>query len=386
VVAETAADVRDDIVEPAERGSGIVEFAQKRELSPNYKRSESRVELQAPHGAARIQTYSGDSPKGLRGFSGSVAWIDELAKMRYAEEVWDQINLTLREGSALTGDSQLIITTTPRPLPIIKELVEDSDVHTIRGSSWENEDNLDGRMLRRLQKIEDTDTGRQEVYAQILDANGELWTHEDIGRIGPAGLEEVDGFDRIVVGLDPTVSKSEGDEAGIVVVGKADGTGYVLQDLSGQYTPTEWAAVTVAAYLGDVSLIEDFLDAPYSDDVKEAVSSPYPWRPADSIHAERNQGGGLVENQLQAFASRAAINSTHTTQSKKVRAEPIHTLYQTGDIKHVGQFPELEDQMTSFLHDQDSPDRVDALVYAASDLFDLDAEDVSSAFDTILSM
>jgi phage terminase large subunit-like protein len=381
VVAQRAADVRDDIVEPAEENAGIVEFAEKRELKPDYKRSESRVEIKAPHGTARIQTYSGDKPNQLRGFSGSAAWIDELAKMRYADEVWDQINLTLREGSGI-GGSQLIITTTPRPLPVIQDLVDDPDVHVIRGSSWENEENLDGRMIRHLNKLEGTDLGRQEIDAEVLEQSGELWTRDDIGRRSlPPEME----FDRIVVGLDPSVSKSEGDEAGIVVVGKSGGTGYVLEDLSGQYTPREWAALTVAAYQGDIENARPWLDHPYSGDVKEALNSPYPWRPADTIKAERNQGGGLVENQLNTFGSQAAINSTHTIQNKSARAEPIHTLYQIGDIVHVGQFPELEDQMTAFLQDEDSPDRVDALVYACSELFDV-SDSPRDAFDTILSM
>jgi phage terminase large subunit-like protein len=342
-IAETAADVRDDVVDPAEQGSGVLDFAHQRSLQPNHKISQSRVELQPAHGESRIQLYSGDSPKSLRGFSGSVAWIDELAKMRYADGVWDQVNLTLREGGDF-GSSQLLITTTPRPTPLIKELVEDEDVHVIRGSSWENKSNLDARFQRQLERLDGTDKGRQEVHAEVLEQAGDLWDFSDINRIH---AEDVPELVRIVVGLDPSVSDREGDECGIVLVGMDSAeNGYVLEDFSGQYTTTEWAETVVEAFWAE----------------------NHDWPPADTIHAERNQGGGLVKSQIRSVSERIAYTSTHTTASKRVRAEPIHTLYQNGEVFHVGQHADLEDQMTDFLQTEDSPDRVDALVYAVSEL------------------
>jgi len=388
VVAEPAADVRDDIVEPAERGSGVVEFAETRELEPNYKRSESRIELRAGHGEARIQTYSGDSPDSLRGFSGSVAWIDELAKMRYARRVWDQINLTLREGGAQVGHSQLLITTTPRPTPLLKELADEEEVHVVRGSSWENRENLDARFERRLKKLEGTRLGKQEIGAEILEEAGDLWDYKDIRHVEPA---DVPDLVRVCIGLDPTISNEEGDEAGIVVAGIGpDGTVYILADLSGQYTTQEWGAITVAAYRGDPSLVAEWLDSPYSEDVQQAITRPYPWRPADTIHAETNQGGELVTQQLRTYGSMAAVNGTHTTQSKRVRAEPVHHLYQRGRVQHVGTLSGLEDQLTDFLQttEGDSPDRADAAVYAAHDLVGLSEEidETANAWRQILAM
>jgi len=397
VVAETAADVRDDIVEPAEIGSGLVEFARNKKLKPNYKRSESRIELVGPEGSSRVQTYSGDSPDSLRGFSGSVAWIDELAKMRYAEKVLNQVNLTLREGGKGAGDSQLLITTTPRPIPVIKELVEDPTVHVITGSSLENEANLDSRILRQFDKMRGTRLGKQEVGGVVLEDVGDLWKYADIQTVNP---DDVPPLRRICVGLDPSVSDSKGDEAGIVVVGLGnDGNAYVLADLSGQYTTREWGAITIAAYQGDLDLITDYLDEPFSEDVQKAVDAPYDWRPADCIHAETNQGGALVTQQLRSYNEHAAVNATHTNQSKDVRAEPVHNLYQRSKVFHVyqrddardgGHLAHLEDQLTDFQQDGsgDSPDRADALVYSVWELFDLDGkeDDTSDAFDTILGI
>lgn len=386
IVAETAADVRDDVVEPAEKGSGVVEFAKNRELEPNFKRSESRIEYKAPHGAARSQTYSGDAGgEDLRGFSGSVAWIDELAKMRYARSVWEQINLTLREAS---GDlsSQLLVTTTPRPTPLIRELVEDPQVHVISGSSWENRANLDDRFARRLEKLEGTRLGRQEVAAEVLTGSGDLWDYDDITRA--ANRHDLPDFQRVCIGLDPSISNStqEGtDEAGIVVVGLGtDGVAYVLADLSGDYTVDEWGAVTTAAYAGDPSLAREYLQGPVRDEVGRAISQEYPWRRADVIHAEINQGGSLVTQNIQSFGSHAAVNATHTTQSKRVRAEPVHHLYQReapgggAMVQHVGALSDLEDQLTSFQQDGDSPDRADALCYAVQELLLGDVSALSS--------
>ena len=369
IVGETAADVRDDIVEPAEENAGVVEFAEQRELQPNYKRSEARIELTTQEGGARVQLYNGNTPRGLRGFSGSVAHMDELAKYRYAESAWDQINLTLREGSEV-GGSQLLITTTPRPTPLIRRLVEDDDVHTISGSSWENEANLDSRFKRRLEKLQGTRLGRQEVGAEVLEDAGDLWDYDDIGTVLPSQLPEIT---RIVIGLDPSISNDDGDEAGIVVCGLGeDGRAYVLADLSGQFTTQEWGAVTVGAYNGRLQeTLEKYLDEPYSDDVQRLLEGSYRWRRADSIKAEVNQGGSLVESQLRSFDAQAAVNDTFTTQSKQSRAEPVHHLYQRGLVRHVGQLSGLEDQLVDFLTDQsdaDSPDRADALVYAISEL------------------
>ena len=386
-IGETAGDVRDYMVDPS-NDTGILDFAEQRGLQPQYQISKKRVSFQNSEGKEqRIKLASGDKPDGVRGFSGSIAWIDELAKMRYAQAVWDQVGMTMREGDS----QQILITTTPRPIPIIKELVAGAsdpdypfDVELIQGSSLDNKANLGRFMLRKIEKLRGTRLGRQEIDAEILDAHGELWTYDDIGHVD----EAPDVFDRIVIGLDPSVSDEEGDEAGIIPVGKRGDKAYVLADLSGQYTTREWAAVTVAAYKGNLSLIRQYLDAPYSEDIQRVLQLAYPYQPADKIHAERNQGGSLVEQQLKTLDKYIAYNSTHTSQSKHVRAEPVHTLYQTGNVVHVGQLSELEQQQTEFTHSGDSPDRVDALVYAVHDLLLQDANNdrTEEAWDKILSL
>jgi len=386
-VGETAGDVRDYMVDPA-NDTGILDFSEARGLQPQYQISKKRVSYTQEGGKEqRIKLASGDKPDGVRGFSGSIAWIDELAKMRYAQQVWDQVGMTMREGE----QQQILITTTPRPIPIIKELVAGAtdedypfDIELIQGSSLENEANLGRFMLRKIKRLQGTRLGRQEISAEILDAAGELWTYSDITHTA----DVPDVFDRIVIGLDPSVSDKKGDEAGIIAVGKRGDKAYVLADLSGQYTTREWAAITVACYKNNLQLITQYLDAPYSEDVQRVLQMQYDYQPADRIHAERNQGGSLVEQQLKTIDKYLAYNSTHTSQSKHVRAEPVHTLYQTGNVVHVGQLSTLEDQMTDFLQDGDSPDRVDALVYAVHELLlkDADNDRTGEAWDKILSL
>ena len=144
-------------------------------------------------------------------------------------------------------------------------------------------------------------------------------------------------------------------------------TGYILDDLSGQYTPTQWAAVVCAAFWGDLERIDDYLDD--LGTTEKLLDRPYPWLPADFIHAERNQGGGLVEKNIRSVSAQIAYDSTHTNVGKQVRAEPVHNLYQRDSVHHVGRFSTLEQQMKSFLRDQeDSPDRMDALVYVITEL------------------
>ncbi|MCS3707193.1 phage terminase large subunit-like protein [Salinibacter ruber] len=373
LIGESAADVRDYMVE----GPSGVQSVAPPGWRPRYEPSKRRLTWK---NGSTATTYSGDKPDQLRGFSGEIVWADELAKMRFAGEVRDQIDYVLREGT----DPQLLVTTTPRPIDVIKELQKEA--HTITGSSFENEANLAERFLRKLRKTEDTRLGQQEVHAKILEAGGDLWTYGDISRCGPGRLgdeEDQVAIKRIVIGLDPSVSDDEGDLCGIVVVALGeDGKAYVLEDLSGQYTTSQWGAIVVAAYHGDLGRIDDML----GEDIAIA-SRPYPWPPANEIHAERNQGGALVEGQIRTFDSQIAYDSTHTTRSKKVRAEPVHSLYQAGQVVHVGNHADLEDQLTSFLQDEDSPDRVDALVYAIHELMLEDDEDEKrrDAFGKVLN-
>ena len=335
IIGRTAGDVRDYMIKGP---SGILTLAPE-SFRPKHTKTDRLLEF--PNGV-EVNTYSGDDPDSLRGLSGAAIWCDELAKYQYPKMAWEQIKYALREGD----NPQVLITTTPKPIDVVHQLKDEADL-VVSGDTFENSANLADDYLEDMREEAKTDRGRQEVHGEILEDMGDLWTYGDIGRVSP---DDVPELVRIVIGLDPSIKDDEGDEAGIVVAGKdAHDNAYVLADRSDQMTTTEWAEEVV--------------------DVFWAEPDDYIWAPADAIHAERNQGGGLVENNIRSVDQRVAYSSTHTTSSKRVRAEPVHSLYQRGKVKHVGQHSDLEDQMTDFMQDdKDSPDRVDALVYAVSEL------------------
>jgi phage terminase large subunit-like protein len=342
LVGETAADVRDYMVEGP---SGILRLAPP-DFQPDYQPSKRRVTF--PNGA-KATTYSGDKPGQLRGFSGSIMWLDELAKYKYAAEVEDQIGYTLREGE----EQQLLVTTTPRPIDIIQEMAGDDAVDTVTGSSFENEAHLGDRMMRKIEGVEGTRLGRQEVYAEIIDANpGALWSHDDFRHI-----ETAPDLKRIVVGVDPS---GGGDEIGIVTAGVAnDGRAYVLSDRTTEGSPNAWA---------------------------KAVQAAYEQHEADLIVAEKNFGGDMVASNIQSVDGALPVEMVHASRGKQQRAEPIHNLYEQGRVLHVGALPTLEDEQTQWDPEESewSPNRLDAAVWALTELV-LDADRTEEAFGSILS-
>ena len=239
LVARTAADVRDVLVGGE---SGILA------ISPPWFRPRwepSKRLLTWPNGAIAL-TYSADEPDQLRGPQCDGAWADELAAWRYPD-AWDQLQFGLRLGS----DPQCVVTTTPRPTPIIRALVDDATTAVTRGSTYENRGNLAPAFVQKiLSKYEGTRLGRQELLAEILDdAPGALWKRDDIERARVKAAPQR-GFRRVVVAVDPAASVSEdSDETGIVVVGLGfDGHAYILDDASGKYTPSEWARQVCRLY------------------------------------------------------------------------------------------------------------------------------------------
>ena len=272
LVAETAADARDFMVE---NGPSSILKQSPADFVPEYEPSKRR--LTWPNGSTAT-TYAGDRPDQVRGFSGQYAWIDELAKYRHAEEVMNQLDYTLREGD----ESQALITTTPRPIRIIREMVEAPDVRMIRGTSWENAANLSKRFRSKLKKAAGTRTGRQEIEGLILeDVPGALWSYDDISYAAATP-----DLDELVVAVDPSASKG-GDETGIVVAGRCGDEAYVLADLSGQLSPAEWALVATSIYRGDLQPLASV----------KGIDVPADWTygPADVIVAEKNQGGQMVK-------------------------------------------------------------------------------------------
>lgn len=332
IVGATAADARDIMIEGE---SGILAISPPYER-PNYEPSKRR--LTWPNGSKAI-IFSADEPDRLRGPQCHKAWADELASWRYPD-AWDQLNFGLRLGTS----PQVIVTTTPRPTKIIRGLAKDKTTHLTIGTTYENRDNLaDAFFHHILTQYEGTRLGRQEINAEILeDIEGALWNSK---LIELSRVKTHPELTRVVVAIDPAAtSKKDSDKTGIVVCGKGiDGHGYVLEDRSGIYSPQQWARVAIGLYEK---------------------------HKADRIVAEINNGGEMCEHVLRSQVSNVSYKSVHATRGKAIRAEPIVSLYEQGKCHHVGILPELEEEMTGWAPDLglSSPDRLDALVWAFTDL------------------
>jgi phage terminase large subunit-like protein len=289
---------------------------------------------------SKIIGYAAINPDRLRGPQFHRAWCDELAAWRYPE-AFDQLMFGLRLGAK----PQCVITTTPKPTNLIKQLVTRKDVFTTQGNTFENEENLAGTALEMLkERYEGTALGRQELFAEILeDVEGALWTHKMIEKTRLNANEERE-LKQIIIAIDPAVTANENsDETGIIVVGKDfNNYYYVLEDLSGRHSADKWARIAINAF--------------------------YDWQ-ADRIVAEVNNGGDLVERLIRSHDATIPFRSVRATRGKIVRAEPISALYEQSKVFHLGTFSELESQMCSYTGDkQNSPDRLDALVWGLSEL------------------
>jgi phage terminase large subunit-like protein len=355
----------------------------------------SKLQLTWPNGAI-AQLFSSEEPERLRGPQFDTYWADELAAWSRMQDTWDMLQFGFRLGD----DPRGCVTTTPKPLPLIRNLLKmepTGEVVTTRGSTYDNKANLAPQFFSTVvKKYEGTRLGRQELDAEILeDVQGALWGRSnidnhripnhgpsvpdilmppssgsrteirDIGLLTHVASTILDlipeDLTRIVVAVDPNASNNEGsDETGIVVAGKGvSGQGYVLADFSMRGSPNDWASTSVIAH-----------------DIFRA----------DRIIGEANQGGNMVEHTITTAAkfirmdhSRSSdfvgITLVHATRGKVTRAEPVAALYEQGRITHVGTHSTLEDQMCLFTSDFDrkamgySPDRVDALVWALTHLF-----------------
>lgn len=321
LVGKTAADVRDTMVEIGD--SAIMQVARPHER-PIYEPSKRRLTF--PSGAIAIG-YNGDEPDQLRGPQHDSAWVDELAKFQYPEETWSNLLFGLRLGA----NPQVFVTTTPRPIPLIKRLVAAPDTIDVRFSTFENAANLSPIFLEKIRaEYEGTRLGRQELEGEILDDNPyALWQRSTIEHLR---VPKAPPLIRIVVGVDPAVTGSEtSDETGIVVAGTAaDGTIYVLGDYSLRGPPIDWA---------------------------RAVERAYRTHAADRVIGEVNNGGDLVEVNLRTVDPTISFTAVHASRGKLIRAEPVASLYEQGKVHHVGTYPALEDQMCEWVPGDKSPDR-----------------------------
>jgi phage terminase large subunit-like protein len=350
LIAETAADARDVMVgdgkQPSDpsAGSGILQVHPK-DFLPLYEPSKRR--LTWPNGAAAT-LYNATEPQALRGPEHAAAWCDELCKWQYAQETWDMLAFGLRAGT----DPRVCITTTPKPTLLLKQIIMDPYTVTTRGSTLDNRANLPPSYIHKLlQKYEGTRLGRQEIDAEILeDIEGALWSRAMIEdkRIREIELPQLM---RVVIAIDPAASSNENsDETGIICAGIDDHDPphfYVLDDVSGVYSPDEWAREAIALYRA---------------------------RRADRIVAEKNNGGEMVEQTLRSVDPNVSYSPVWASKGKVTRAEPISALYEQGRVHHVGRFDKLEDQQCAFTCDFNrremgySPDRLDSLVWALTEL------------------
>ncbi|CAN7376269.1 terminase family protein [Bradyrhizobium sp. LjRoot220] len=342
LIAETAADAREVMVGDGKipgEGSGLLQVHPK-DFRPIYEPSKRR--LTWPNGAIAT-LYNATEPDQLRGPQHDAAWCDELAKWQYAQDSWDQLQFGLRLGD----HPRVVITTTPRPIPLIRKLLADGPTKVTRGSTMENAANLPPTFIASIQdRYAGTRLGRQELNAEVLDdIPGALWTRTMIDHARKR--VELPEMQRIVVSIDPSGTAGEedaGDPIGIIVAGKGiDGRGYVLADRSCKLSPDGWGKRAVKAYY-------EFL--------------------ADRIVAERNFGGAMVEHVIRTVDKNVPYVEVVASRGKAIRAEPVAALYEQKRITHIGDLAVLEDQMCAMTSDgyglEGSPDRLDAAVWAIS--------------------
>lgn len=349
LIGPTAADVRDTMVEI---GPGSILKNSPPWDRPEYEPSKRRLTWRKTGAVATL--FSADEPERLRGPQHDTIWADEIGAWKYQRETWDQATFGFRLGSP-----RGIITTTPRPTPVMKELLRDPTVQVTRGSTFDNAANLAKPFLARLLKrYEGTRLGRQELYAQLLeDTPGALWT---LKLFEGTRVSSTPDLSRVAVAIDPQASDPDEDpdaddaaETGIVAGGVAeDGQGYVLRDASDRYSPGEWGERAV--------LLHDELQA-------------------DCIIGEVNNGGAMVGHVVTTAAEklhrekrraspRIVFRSVNASRGKHTRAEPIAALFEQQRAHLVGVHAKLEDQASTWVPGQKSPDRMDAMVWLLTHL------------------
>lgn len=353
IIADSPFDLRQYSIEGP---SGFLKVGPQ-DYRPHHE--PSKKTLTWPNGCKAL-LFSAEDPETLRGASGSFFWWDELAKSRYARAGWENMLFGMRE-----GNPRGIVTTTPRPTPLLKELIARPSTLKTLGSTWDNRENLSPVFYREvIEPLMGTRLGRQEIEAEILDDTpGALWTRGLIeeNRLPGWKTEEerqalIASMKRIVVAMDPAATSTDtADEMGIIVAGlRSDDHGCVLADLTERLSPDKAARRAIQAY----------------DD----------WN-ADRIVGEINNGGEwigqtvkLTAKAMQSEGARASseisYKAVHASRGKQTRAEPIAALDEQHKVHHIGTFPKLEDQLCEWqpLAGDKSPDRLDARVWALTEL------------------
>ena len=336
LVGETEHEAREVMVEGV---SGLLHVHPRRER-PVWTSSRRRLEW--PNGAV-AQVFSADDPESLRGPQFGAAWCDEIAKWRYADSAFDMLQFGLRLGAR----PRQVITTTPRPMALIKRLLADPATIVTRAATQANAYNLAPAFLQTvLARYKGTRLGRQEIDGDIVEERPDaLWSR---GALEACRIAYMPSLARIVVAVDPPGSaRKHASACGIVAAGRAEnGMIYVLaDDTVAGLSPAGWASKAIAL-----------------------------WRrlAADALVAEVNHGGDMVRQVMRDIDSTVPVVEVRATRGKWLRAEPVAGLYEQGRVRHVGAFAALEDEMCDFgldgLSSGRSPDRLDALVWAITAL------------------
>jgi len=327
LIAATHSDARQVMIEgPA----GLLSCSEGAEYEPSLRR------VRWPASGAEAYVMSADEPDSIRGYQFELAWGDEFCKWPEPQTALDMARMGLRLGD----NPRMMITTTPRPIPALLELHTSSDCTTTKSTTYDNAANLAKSFIATMKKnYGKTRLGRQELDGEIIeDVEGALWQRSLIEQ---CRVKEAPACERIVVGLDPPASKK--GICGIVVAGRIDDQAYVLADWTKEMlTPLQWADRTADAY-------EQF--------------------EADCVVAEANQGGDMVKSTLFGAHPNMKVKLVHASRGKVARAEPASAMYELGRVHHAGVFPELEDQLCQYDGSGKSPDRLDALVWALTELF-----------------
>ena len=352
LVAETPADARDTMIEGV---SGLLNICPPWNR-PTYEPSKRQLEWKNPNFpsfGAIAKVFTSAQPDWLRGPEHDTAWADEIAAWRYPDLTWTNLLLGLRMGP----DPRVFATSTPKPIALIKKLINDPRVVKLRGTTYDNKANLSPKFFEQLiTEYEGTRTGRQELLAQLLEeSEGALWKREWLER--NRGMIQLDELVNVVIAVDPAVTKTKtSNETGIVACGlDRVGNGWLLEDGSGWYSSKEWGDKAIDLFLR--------------------------WD-ADEIVAETNNGGDLVVDNIKAAAEERdltiKVEKVTASRGKRTRAEPVATKGEANRIKHLQETPDgdvcnfeqLEDQLCNWAPDtgQDSPDRLDAYVWGFSRL------------------
>lgn len=336
-------------------GSGLLDVFPAHERA-HIELKEQKGEIHFNFCGAVAHLVSDEQPE-LRGGAYEVAWLDEICKWKHLKRLWDNLEFTMREQSDARNEPEILVTTTPRPMQFLKELVADPDTITIVGRTDENRSSLARRFVDRLnRKYAGSRIGRQERDGELLTDNESALFHATI--IDATRVAVAPTLVRVVIAIDPAISTKPGnDETGIVAMGLGlDGHLYVLGDASGKHTPEEWGA---------------------------AALKLYDQHQADAFVGERNRGGDLVASNMRATIREkrgphavAKIIEVHATRNKEIRAEPVSTLHEQGRLHFVGVHPAIEQEVTEWdpTLGGTSPNRLDAVVWGAYELAKLGEE------------